>query len=700
MNSRDLSRAAAASMLVLLTGAPAAKAQAADDERDLLPTVTVTATRRSELLTEVPQSIQAISDEKLRREGVVSMSDIVQVVPGASQTFKASPGFEVLQVRGVSSGAVGDSLVGYYIDEIPFSLPNLQYIPPVNVFDLSRVEVLRGPQGTLYGQSTMGGAIRLITNKPDLDGFAAEVRAGYGSVQGGSDGYRGDLMLNMPFSDKFGIRLTGGTSDEDSFIANTGKIKNDNVRLKALYQASDATSVEATAWKVQSDQADYSYGSPANPYRGITDPKEPRGVKTDVTIGNLTINSATGIGDFVSSTSYMDHQLDYVFALPGLRDLFPGAGQWLSTNAVDTRSLSQEFRLSSTTAGGLKWIGGAFYQDAKLETAQKQGWANYAAFGLGPNVYTAGTGELTSRSLGVFGELSTEWMDGRLVPTVGLRYYNDKREASDLRDGVRSKADRSFSSVNPRFNLAYKPADGTLYYLNIAKGFRSGALQSTAAVAAATAAGLPASAIMPQDSLWSYEVGGKWNTDRRVAVEVAVYAIDWKDAQITNLLVGAGGVTTTIISGGNDVRGYGIDFGLTWATPVRGLSAQFATNRNNLEFKKVPRNTIARVDQQIPGSPKQSATLALDYRRPVGALEFSTNVSFNYRGAQNEMTTAKESDSIRDWRLRIGVGSEKWDVSVYGLNLNDQRGVSAILSAAVVNPIQPRKVGIDANFRF
>jgi hypothetical protein len=92
--------------------------------------------------------------------------------------------------------------------------------------------------------------------------------------------------------------------------------------------------------------------------------------------------------------------------------------------------------------------------------------------------------------------------------------------------------------------------------------------------------------------------------------------------------------------------------------------------------------------------------IALDYRRPVGALEFSTNVSFNYRGAQNEMTTAKESDSIRDWRLRIGVGSEKWDVSVYGLNLNDQRGVSAILSAAVVNPIQPRKVGIDANFRF
>jgi len=700
MKTRNFFRATAASMAVLASGLPPAMAQDAKDEDGLLSTVTVTATRRSTLLTDVPQSIQAISDEQLRREGVVSMSDIVQVVPGASQTFKASPGFEVLQVRGVSSGAVGDSLVGYYIDEIPFSLPNLQYIPPVNVFDLSRVEVLRGPQGTLYGQSTMGGAIRLITNKPDLSEFSGEVRGGFGSVKGGANGYRGDIMLNAPLTDKFGIRLTGGTSDEDSFIANTGKIKNDNIRLKALYQATDATSIEATAWKINSDQVDYSYGSPTNPYRGITDPAEPRGVKTDVLIGNLTISSATSLGELVSSTSYLDHQFDYVFSLPGLRNLFPGAGQWLSTNGVGTRSWSQELRLSNETANGLKWIGGMFYQDAELKVTQQQGWANYAPFGLGPSVYTAGDALLKSRSIGVFGEISTEWLDGRLVPTVGMRYYKDKRNSNDLRDSVRTRAERSFSSINPRFNLAYKPAEGSLYYLNVAKGFRSGALQSSNAVAAATAAGLPASLIMPQDSLWSYEVGAKWNMDRRLAVEVAVYSIDWKDAQITNLLIGPNGVTTTIISGGNDVRGYGVDFGLTWATPIRGLTAQVAANRNNLEFKRVPAGTIARVDQQIPGSPKESATLALDFRRPLGALEFSTNMSFNYRGQQSEMTTGSASDSIRDWRLRLGVGGETWDFSVYGSNLSDQRGVNAVLSALVVNPIQPRKYGVDVTFRF
>ncbi len=111
--------------------------------------MTITATKRTQLLVDVPQTVQAISADKLALEGAVNFSDVIQLVPGASQTFKASPGFEVLQVRGVSSGAVGDSLVGYSIDEIPFGLPNVQYIPPVNLFDLARVEVLRGPQGTL-----------------------------------------------------------------------------------------------------------------------------------------------------------------------------------------------------------------------------------------------------------------------------------------------------------------------------------------------------------------------------------------------------------------------------------------------------------------------------------------------------------------------------------------------------------------------
>ncbi|CAN5691195.1 hypothetical protein BH11PSE12_BH11PSE12_19890 [soil metagenome] len=173
--------------------------------------VTVTANKRPQLLTDVAQSVQAISEEQLRAAGVVEFSDIVQLIPGASQTFKTAPGFETLQMRGISSGELGDALIAYYLDEIPFSLPNTQFIPPVNVFDVARVEVLRGPQGTLYGQSAMGGAVKLVTRKPNLSKFEAGVDAGFASTDGNASS-RLDFMLNSPIkTDTLALRITGGS---------------------------------------------------------------------------------------------------------------------------------------------------------------------------------------------------------------------------------------------------------------------------------------------------------------------------------------------------------------------------------------------------------------------------------------------------------------------------------------------------------
>ena len=673
--------------------APAAWAQ--------VETVTITATKRTQLQIDVPQTVQAISADKLALEGAANFSDVIQLVPGASQTFKASPGFEVLQVRGVSSGAVGDSLVGYYIDEIPFGLPNVQYIPPVNLFDLSRVEVLRGPQGTLYGQGSMGGAIRMITRKPELTTFAGELRLGYGSVKGGFNTHKADVMLNVPLSkDVAGVRLTAGMSEEDGFIAETGKIKNDNVRLKGLFVVNPDVSVDTTLWAIQSRQASYAYGQPAKPYLGTIDPTEPAGVDTDVNLGNVTVNWSTPIGDLVSATSYMDHQFNYKFSVRGLLNLFPGAGSWRSDNTIKTSAFTQEVRLNSKPGSSFDWIAGVFFQDSKLKSEQVQGWAAYKAFGLGPTVYTEGTAKLGSKSVSLFGEVSTPMLGGQLVPTLGVRVYKDQRESSELRDAVASEVQRDYSSVNPRFNLAWKPAKGQLYFVNVAKGFRSGALQGQSAVTAATAAGLPAERLMPQDSLWSYEAGMKMEVAKSLAFEVAAYRIDWKDAQLTSLLIGANNVSTTIVSGGNDVQGTGLDFGLTWATPLNGLTLQVSGNVNQTEFTKVPANVKAKVGDQIGGSPKSSGTVALTYRTQVAGLGAYANVSYNMRGKQSESITGLSSDSIRDLRARVGLTGKTWDASIYGLNLNDQRGVAAVLSSIVVNPIQPLKVGVDVNFRF
>lgn len=669
----------------------------------MLDKITITVTKREALQTDVPQSVQTISGDRLQSEGVQSVSDIVQLVPGASQTFKAAPGFEVLQVRGISSGAVGDALVGYYIDEIPFGLPNTQFIPPVNLFDLARVEVLRGPQGTLYGQSSMGGAIRMITKKPNASKFEGEVRLGYGSIDGGANAQRLDLMLNVPVKeDVFAIRITGGTSTEDGYVANTGKIKNDNLRLKALANLSEDLSADATLWSVKSRQGDYAYGRPDNNYTSITDPNEPRGVDTDVTISNITLNYATAIGDLVSSTSHMDHQFKYQFALPGLRDLalLPGSGQWLSTNLVKTRMLTQELRMTSKTGSPIGWIGGVFFQDSKVTNEVQEGWLNYKPFGLGASVYRDTNGNLSTKSLGVFGEISKELMGGKIVPTAGLRIYQDDRTGSDVTNGVSSNNSRTYHSVNPRFNVAFKPTKEQMFYVNAAKGFRSGANQSNFAAATARAAGMPAEPMMPEDSLWSYEGGMKWDVSQSLAFELAAYRLDWKDAQLSSLLVGAGGVTTVVVGGGTDIQGTGIDFGMNWATPVKGLTFQAAANINDTQFTKVPLGFPGKVGEQIPGSPRNSAALAMTYRTTLGGLRAYTSMSYNVRGSQSELMTGKSSDTIRAFNARVGLTGKSWDLSVYGQNLSDQRGVAAVLSSLAVNPIQPRKIGVDLALKF
>ncbi|CAN5691142.1 hypothetical protein BH11PSE12_BH11PSE12_19880 [soil metagenome] len=458
--------------------------------------------------------------------------------------------------------------------------------------------------------------------------------------------------------------------------------------------------IDGTFWTIRSRQDDFAYGKPAAPYQVFTDLQQPRGVTTDANISNLTVNYDAGVGDIVSATSYIDHTFHYNFSLPGLTDLQAGFGPWRSNNEANTKAFTQELRIASKPGQDWHWIAGVFLQDSTIQATQVQGWHNLAAYGLGPNVYTVDDVALTSRSQGLFGEISADLLDGKLVPTLGLRDYHDKRSALDLRDGVSSGVERSFNSLNPRFNLAYKPAADDLYYVNIAKGFRSGALQSSGAVKAAQAVGLQAELLLPQDSLWSYEVGAKWNLARTLSLETALYQIDWKNAQLTNLLVGANGVTTNVISGGSDIRGRGLDVGLSWITPFKGLSLQFSGNLNRSELIRSPQAFTAKPGDQIAGTPKQTAILSATHLSKFNSMDLISNFSYLYRGAQSEATTGLSSDAIRDIRARLTLAQPNWDIGVFADNIANQKGIAAVLSYTIVNPIQPRKVGVDMRYRF
>ena len=187
-------------------------------QETLIEEIVVTAQKREQAITDVPMSVQALSGDELRENGIDSLPDLVKFVPGASVVSSAAPGYETIILRGIASGTTGDATVGYYIDDVAFGVTNLQIAPPNNMYDLERVEVLRGPQGTLYGQGSMGGSVKLITAQPDTEEFSSRFRLGGRDVDDGDSGYNFDGVVNVPVSENFAFRISGGVEKAPGWI--------------------------------------------------------------------------------------------------------------------------------------------------------------------------------------------------------------------------------------------------------------------------------------------------------------------------------------------------------------------------------------------------------------------------------------------------------------------------------------------------
>lgn len=223
--------------------------------------IVVTAQKREQNLLDVPLAVQAVSGDVLERQGTKEIDRLVDFVPGASVVSKSAPGFETIQIRGVASGTVGDATVGYYIDDVVFSVPNLQLSPPSRLVDLQRVEVLRGPQGTLYGNGSMGGLIRLITSDPDTKSFGLKAQGEVSGTDGGGTNYAGDAAVNIPLvADVAGLRVSGGYEHLSGFGRNsTGTKLNDtdswNLRGNLLLLPAEGVKVKLSVWHMDAKQA-------------------------------------------------------------------------------------------------------------------------------------------------------------------------------------------------------------------------------------------------------------------------------------------------------------------------------------------------------------------------------------------------------------------------------------------------------------
>jgi len=712
MNIRTILLASGCSAALVVPGV----AFAADDTS--VAELIVTAQKREQRLLDVPLSVQSVSPAQLQQAGITKISDLVKIIPGASLVSSTTPGFETIQIRGIASGTTGDGLVSYYIGDTPFGIPNLQLTPPARLLDLQRVEIIRGPSATLYGQGAMGGTIKMVLAEPDSTAFSGKAQTELSSTKGGGTNYNGDVVVNIPLiKDKLAARISAGYDSVSGFAElpefnekNGNDFKGQNVRVSLGWTPTDDLKITGLYWKIHNKQ-DFSntltptnaftpnklffpvpYGFPAiagtGGRRGYTN--------VDADVYSLTAKWQTPIGELVGNTSYVRHDLDFLTPLLSIL---------VNDSRFTTKSYTNEIRLNSLSDSPVTWSVGASNRNATLHADIFY----YQQIGLtGARTGIINTlGDLKTESYSVFGEASVSLLDGKLEPLVGLAYFKDDRgtKGVDRATNLPRLVSASWDSLNPRFNLKYKPAENGNIYINIAKGFRSGSLQTPAQAAAADATlGLPPGTIgatNKPDSLWTYELGTRWElANRTLLLEGSIYQTDWKD-----VLVQFATAAVISITNAGDARIKGGDIGLVWRTPVEGLNLHATAAYNDSKFTsvlgKLSVGTAIRVGGPVPNVPKKTLSLAADYQRDLGnGLTGTLYAGYSYRDRTIDASTKNlKSGILNDLTLRAGVKKDAWNVEAFMTNaLNDKD--PAVLSSTALQILYPQRIGVRVGVDF
>jgi outer membrane receptor protein involved in Fe transport len=678
----------------------------------------VTAEKREERLLDVPLPVQAVSAAAIENSGATKISDLVSAIPSAAIVSSTTPGFETIEIRGIASGTTGDSLVGYYVDDTPFNIPNLQLTPPAQLLDLERVEVIRGPSATLYGQGAMGGTIKLITAKPDPNHFSGKFQGEISGTEGGGTNYDLNGVVNLPLvADRLAARLavgyqhlSGYADAPENHETDANDFTGKNARLTLGWTPTNDISITAFAWMIRNRQ---NYSNSLTPQNATTASLVPTQFTEPAIVGtngrpdytnvnadiySLTGNWATSIGDLTANASYIQHKLFFNDPLLTILD---------NLSTFKTWSYTGEIRLASKADSPVKWLIGAYDRDSRI----RSDIFYYEQLTLtGPKIPIINTlGDLTTKSYSIFGEISYPLFDGKLTPLLGLEFFHDDRGTNgvDRNTGLPRTGSASYSSTNPRFNLEYKPASNGNIYFNAAKGFRSGALQTPAqATAANTTLGLPPGTIsttIQPDSLWTYEIGTRWElADRTVLLEGSVYHTDWK-----NVLVQFATSAVISLANGGDAKIDGVEAGARWRTPMDGLVLSANGSVNNAKFKSVvgalATGTAIRVGGPVPNTPRTTFTVSADYSRELpwwNGVTGAAYAAYAYRSKVYDATTkGLASGDVKDLTLRAGIKKDDWKIDLFADNaLNSHEPM--VISSTALQILYPRRIGVELGYSF
>lgn len=761
-----------ASLLLATTIDPSALAQELDARvggYDSIDEIVVTATRREANLQDVPISVTAFSQDQLDREGLNSFIDFAQQTPSLGFNNSGGPAFQTLSIRGVgiasggTAGAGSASTVAVYMDETPVVAPFSRNatIQPI-LFDINRVEVLRGPQGTLFGASSMGGAIRYITNKPDPAGFEARITTelSTAALEGGGENYSVSGMANIPLGENLAARIVGTFRQEDgyidrlplSFLANpiesdivpdpfagSAATIEENVnsseifgtRVSLRWTPLEQLSITPTFHYQRTDldsaiEADVGQGE----FLQVRFQDEPQSALDEYY--NLLVEYELGFADFISSTTWIERDVTAANFLGNLAAaligqpfdvLIANTGNDLIDERVNPNELFvQEARLQSNSEGNLGWLAGVFYLDQTGGEDQNFLAPSFVAFGksLGvfpdgaPNFAFSENTDTTEEQTGVFVDVSYEFFD-EIEASVGLRWTDSKRGTLSFIDGAlfgSSVTDREVEfddEITPRYHLAWRPDDNFMLYGSAAKGFRVGRDQTPITggpcVPDLIALGIDpaASGRVEGDSLWNYEIGAKAALlGGRLVTNVAAYYIDWSNIQQTvNLACGSGFVTN---AGEAEIRGLELEL---FARPGDRVSVNLGFSYTDAEAGSEGRFDIPGQEpgDPLPEVPEWIVTAGAQYSYPISpAYAGYLRGDVTYRSEVFQDFSQTEELTRPSYFLagaRLGVESEAWDAALFVDNLLDEYIVYTFDNTGLeARPARPRNWGIRVTRKF
>lgn len=689
--------------------------------------IVVTATKRAESIQVVPASISVLESEQIDNFNATQLADYAGYVPGLTVSSSGIPGLARLTLRGIGSSA--SATVSTYIDEVPLGSSSsygdrgtisLDLVP----YDVEQIEVLRGPQGTLYGASSMGGVIKYVTRDPNLEGLEINAGTDFSTVKGGQDpgwGIRGAISGPL-VEDEVAISLSGFFKEHPGFIDNAMEgTEDENAgeqkggRLNMLWAPGDGVAVKLG---LLAQDTDYDLGTgiivdetSGSPVHGDLNSWHAQYLPTESTqelrLFTATVNWSLGGGEFISASSFS--RMRSLSTSDQSASFLPVIGALVGiTTSNDLEKYTQEFRLSSSPGERLEWQAGTFYTQedyAFRQTGIALTMEGDPAPGLNPLLDA--TMPSSYRDIAAFGDVTWRFSEV-LDVTGGLRWSRNTQKFQQTNIGLLfnpadpsavdavPRVTASDSTVNFVFSSRYHFAEESMVYARIASGYRPGGPNVMFAGAPPT---------FDSDTLVNYEVGLKTELpDRRALMNVALYYIDWDDM---HSVLTTPTLVPYIVNAGN-AASKGVELSTTFS-PLDGLSIGAHAAYVDAALKEHLPNGLGRDGDRMPNISRLSASLTADYqRRLTDEHSITLSAGYQYTGSRDSSFASNPGNvhlaayDILD--LGVGLASNRWTARLFARNVLDER---AYISPTRTGPttfqsgvFRPRTVGLSFDFFF